>query len=336
MSVQVTTTGGYRLTPSLGARIRRAVASGTGIIALLYIVLYFLYSLWDPTALTADTVLNLANNAAPLAISAAGETLVVLSRGFDLSVAGVISLTNVVMAAYPLEGPLGAVASLLICLVIGGVAGAVNGYLVAVLRLQSIAATLATMIICQGLALVVLDAPGGTVADFVSYELTDVIFGVIPISGLIVAAVVLLWLICRRTTFGIALYVVGADETAAHLSGVSVVRTRFLSFVGAGMLYGLAGFMLSAQTATGNPNGGTSFLMLTFAAVALGGTSLSGGRGGMVGSILGAATLMLLQKVLFAGGVSSFYTGIFQGIVLVLAVVFGSLLTHFIDRRSAS
>jgi ribose transport system permease protein len=216
------------------------------------------------------------------------------------------------------------------------VAGAVNGYLVAVLRLQSIAATLATMIICQGLALVVLDAPGGTVADFVSYELTDVIFGAIPISGLIVAAVVLLWLICRRTTFGIALYVVGADETAAHLSGVSVVRTRFLSFVGAGMLYGLAGFMLSAQTATGNPNGGTSFLMLTFAAVALGGTSLSGGRGGMVGSILGAATLMLLQKVLFAGGVSSFYTGIFQGIVLVLAVVFGSLVTHFIDRRSAS
>ena len=90
MSVQVTPTGGYRLAPSLGARIRRAVASGTGIIALLYIVLYFLYSLWDPTALTADTVLNLANNAAPLAISAAGETLVVLSRGFDLSVAGVI------------------------------------------------------------------------------------------------------------------------------------------------------------------------------------------------------------------------------------------------------
>ena len=70
MSVQVTTTGGYRLTTSLGARMRRAVASGTGIIALLYIVLYFLYSLWDPTALTADTVLNLANNAAPLAISA--------------------------------------------------------------------------------------------------------------------------------------------------------------------------------------------------------------------------------------------------------------------------
>jgi len=326
----------HRFTLSLSARIRRAVASGTGIIALLYLVLYFLYSLWDPTALTADTVLNLANNAAPLAIAAAGETLVVLSRGFDLSVAGVISLTNVVMAAYPLDGPLGAVESLLICLAIGGAIGAVNGYLVAILRLQSIAATLATMIVCQGLALVVLDAPGGTVADFVSYELTDTLIGVVPISGLFVAAVVLLWLFFRRTDTGIALYTVGADETAAQLSGISVVRTRFVAFVAAGMLYGLAGFMLSAQTATGDPNGGNSFLMLTFAAVALGGTSLAGGRGGLVGSVIGAATLMLLQKVLFAGGVSSFYTGIFQGVVLVVAVVFGSIVTHLVERRAAA
>ncbi|MBZ9928131.1 ABC transporter permease [Mesorhizobium sp. BR1-1-4] len=281
-------------------------------------------------------MLNLTNNAVPLAIAAAGQTLIVLSRGFDLSVAGVISLTNVIMAAYPLDGPMGAVESLAICLAIGGLVGLINGFLVAVLRVQSIAATLATMIICQGLSLVILDAPGGTVADFISYDLTDVLFGVIPISGLFVAAVVVLWMICRRTAFGTGLYVVGADETAAHLSGINVKRVRILSFVIGGMLYGLAGFMLSAQTATGNPNAGASFLMLTFAAVALGGTSLSGGRGSVIASIIGAATLMLLQKVLFAGGVSSFYTGIFQGVVLVLAVVFGNVVTHFVERRGAT
>jgi len=325
-----------RYTLPLSVRLRRALASGTGIIAILYIVLYLLYAAWDPTALTSDTVLSLTNNAAPLAIAAAGETFVVLSRGFDLSVAGVVSLTNVVMAAYPLDGPLGALVSLAMCLAIGAVVGMVNGYLVAILRLQSIAATLATMIICQGLALVVMDAPGGTVADFVSYELTDTLMGVIPISGLIIAAVVVLWLFFRRTDTGIAVYTVGADETAAQLSGISVVRTRFVAFVAAGMLYGLAGFMLSAQTATGDPNGGNSFLMLTFAAVALGGTSLAGGRGGLIGSVIGAATLMLLQKVLFAGGVSSFYTGIFQGVVLVVAVVFGGLVTHLVDRRGTA
>jgi ribose transport system permease protein len=82
------------------------------------------------------------------------------------------------------------------------------------------------------------------------------------------------------------------------------------------------------QTATGNPTAGTPFLMLTFAAVALGGVSLTGGRGSLVGAVIGSATLMLLQKVLFSGGVSSFYTGIFQGVVMVLAIVFGSVISR--------
>jgi ribose transport system permease protein len=318
----------------LADRLRPALASAAGIAALLYIVLYALYAAWEPRALSAYTFTSLVNNAAPLALAAAGETLVVLTRGFDLSVAGVVSLSNVILAVYPLEGPVGALASLGICLVVGAAVGLVNGWLVAVLRLQAIAATLGTMIVCQGLALVILDAPGGTVADWLSYELTDTLFGWLPIAGLVVAAVVAIWLVALRTDIGVGLYAVGADEQAAALSGVPVVRVRFAAFVGAGMLYGVAGFMLSAQTATGNPNAGTPFLMLTFAAVALGGTSLSGGRGGLVGSILGAACLMLLQKVLFSGGVSSFYTGIFQGAVLILAIIFGSAVSRVIDRSA--
>lgn len=315
----------------IAARLRPMLAGGAGIVALLYLVLYALYAAWEPKALSAYTFTSLVNNAAPLALAAAGETLVVLTRGFDLSVAGVVSLTNVILAVYPLEGPLGALASLAISLAVGAAVGLVNGWLVAVLRLQAIAATLGTMIVCQGLALVVLDAPGGTVADWLSYELTDVLFGWLPVAGLVVAAAVAVWLVVLRTDLGVGLYAVGADEHSAALSGVAVTRVRFAAFVGAGMLYGVAGFMLSAQTATGNPNAGTPFLMLTFAAVALGGTSLSGGRGGLVGSILGAASLMLLQKVLFSGGVSSFYTGIFQGVVLILAIVFGGAVSRLVE-----
>jgi ribose transport system permease protein len=315
--------------------LARAFTSGAAIVALLYVVLYGLYGLWEPRALSLSTFTSLVNNAAPLAIAAAGETLVVLSRGFDLSVAGVVSLTNVFMAVYPMQGPGGAVASLLGCCAIGAAVGAVNGWLVAVLRLQTIAATLGTMIVCQGLALVVLDAPGGMVADWVSYELTDRLFGVVPVAGLVVLAVALAWLAFSRTDTGIGLYAVGADEQAAMLSGVSVRRVRFVAFVGAGMLYGVAGFMLSAQTATGNPNAGAPFLMLVFAAVALGGTSLSGGRGGLVGSIIGAGSLMLLQKVLFSGGVSSFYTGIFQGFVLIAAILFGRAVPRLIGAGAS-
>ena len=91
--------------------------------------------------------------------------------------------------------------------------------------------------------------------------------------------------------------------------------------------------MLSAQTATGNPTAGTPLLMLTFAAVALGGTSLAGGRGGVFATMMGAATLTLLQKVLFSSGISSFYTGMFQGFVLILAVVFSSFLIGLGDKK---
>lgn len=320
------------LAPTRRPAILRGLASGTGVVALLYVILYALYVFWQPSAFSIYTFTDLVNNSTPLALAAAGETLVIISRGFDLSVAGVVSLTNVVVAVHPLEGPGGALESFMVCCAIGAVVGSVNGVLVSRLGLQTIVATLGTMIICQGLALVILDAPGGTIADFLSYTLTDTLFGIIPIAGLFPVATAVFWLIFRRTDTGIGLYAIGADEQAAQFSGIPVRRTRFVAFVGAGILYGIAGFMLSAQTATGNPTAGTPFLMLTFAAVALGGTPLSGGRGSLVGSILGAGTLMLLQKVLFSGGVSSFYTGIFQGFVLMLAIVFGNLVGRLFGK----
>lgn len=306
---------------------------GSGFIVLVYFALYALYAYQQPRALTASSIANLVNNTAPLAIAAAGQALIVLGKGFDLSLAGIISVCNVTLAVYPLQGPWGALASLAICLAIGGGFGVLNGWLVAYLKLQSIAATLATMIISQGIAFVILDAPGGQVANWIADVLTDRLWKLVPISGLIVAAVVGLWILLRRTDFGISIYAIGADEQAAALSGIDARRIRFLSFVFAGMLYGVAGFMLSAQTATGNPTAGTPLLMLSFAAVALGGTSLSGGRGGLFASVMGAGVLMLLQKVLFSSGVSSFYTGIFQGVVLIFAVVLSGLLTRIGNRK---
>ncbi len=314
--------------PGQFQRLMLRLAKGAWLIVLVYVALYAVYAIQQPKALTSYSIAALVNNTAPLALAAAGQAIIVLSRGFDLSVAGVISICNVTLAVYPLEGPGGAAVSVLICLGIGIVVGAVNGYLVAFLRLQSIAATLATMIICQGIALVILKAPGGYVAEWITYEMTDRLFKLIPVSGLVLGAIILIWMVMKRSSFGISLYAIGADETSAALSGINTVRVRFMAHVVAGCAYGLAGFMLSAQTATGNPTSGTPFLLLSFAAVALGGTSLSGGRGGVFASIVGAATLTLLQKVLFSSGVSSFYTGVFQGLVLILAVVFSAQLAR--------
>ncbi|WP_223505383.1 ABC transporter permease [Pseudomonas sp. GL-RE-29] len=306
--------------------------SGAGTAALLYALLFLTYASVERSALSVSAFNDLVNNASPLAIAAAGGTLIILLRGFDLSVAGVISLVNVILASYPLDGASGAAASLCIALTIGGLVGLLNGVLVAYGGFQSIAVTLATMIMTGGLALVILDAPGGYVADWLSETLTDTVAG-IPVSGLVLLVVIALWAVVRKTDFGISLYAVGQDEHAASLSGIKVQRTRCVAFVIAGALYGLSGYMLSAQTATGNPTAGNSLLLLTFAAIALGGTSFRGGKGGLTGSIIGAASLMLLQKLLFSIGVQSFYIGLLQGIVMIIAVGLMNATEWFGARR---
>ncbi|WP_198971821.1 ABC transporter permease [Xylophilus sp. ASV27] len=314
--------------PSTSAGRLAVLGNGAVVAGVLYVILYAVYAANSRSALSVSALTDLLNNGAPLIIAAAGGTLIILLRGFDLSVAGVMSLTNVVLAAYPFEGSGGAAASMALVLAIGALVGLINGLLVAYVGLQSIAVTLATMIIAQGAALLVMDAPGGAVSDWIAENMTDTLAGVLPVSGLVAAAVGLCWLLLKRTDVGVALYAVGKDETAAGLSGIDVRRTKCIAFVLAGMLYGLAGFMLSAQTASGNPNGGSSMLLLVFAAVALGGTSFSGGSGGVIGSMIGAATLTLLQKVLFSSGVESFYIGLFQGAVMVLAVLLGEAVSR--------
>lgn len=311
---------------------RGVLTNGVTTVVIFYVILYAAYSRIEAGALSVSAFSDLVNNTVPLAIAAAGATFVILLGGFDLSVAGVISLVNVVLATHQLDGAGGALASAIIAVGIGAAVGLCNGLLVAYAGLQSIAVTLAVMIVTRGLALVVLDAPGGGMSDWISDTLTSNLWGVIPNSGLVALGVALLWAVFRRTDTGVALYAVGKDQVAAALSGINVRRTKCIAFVLAGALYGLAGFMLSAQTASGDPNAGTTLMLLVFASVALGGTAFSGGRGSLYGSMVGAATLMLLQKVLFSSGVESFYIGLFQGVVMVGAVVFVNLITYVAGR----
>lgn len=300
---------------------RRLLGDGTTIIVAILAVLVVIFAATQADALSGGVINDILNNSLPLMLAAAGGTLVVLTRGFDLSVAGVVSLTNVLVAVHGGDGPLGALEGAAIAVAAGAFVGAINGYLVAYWNLQSIGLTLATMIVCSGVTLLILDAPGGDVSDFMTYTMTDRIGKVVPVALVIALVVYALWRALRRTDWGVGVYATGADETAAMLAGVPVKRVKLIAYVLAGVCYGLAGFMLTALTSTGTPNAGEPYLLLVFAAIALGGTSFAGGRGGVAGSMLGALTLMLLQKVLFSTGVSSFYTGIFQGIVMIAAVV---------------
>ncbi|HTJ95375.1 MAG TPA: ABC transporter permease [Pararobbsia sp.] len=313
--------------------LRRALGDGTTIIVAILVVLTVVFTATQSDALTGSVLTDILNNSLPLALAAAGGTLVVLTRGFDLSVAGVISLTNVLVAVHGGDGASGALAGAAIALGAGAIVGAINGYFVAYWNLQSITLTLATMIVCSGITLLILDAPGGNVSDFMNYTMTGRIGDAVPVALAIALVVYAIWRVLRRTDWGVGLYATGADETAAVLAGVPTRRIKLIAYILAGACYGLAGFMLTALTATGTPNAGEPYLLLVFAAIALGGTSFSGGRGGVAGSLLGALTLTLLQKVLFSTGVSSFYTGIFQGVVMIAAVVVAVSFARISTRR---
>ena len=195
--------------------------------------------------------------------------------------------------------------------------------------MQAIAATLGTSIVCSGCALLILPQPGGNVPESVISGFTGNI-GPIPIAILIMIVVgIICWFILQRTNFGVNLFAIGKDRTAAELSGVSVLRVEWTAFVIAGILSGFSGFMLSAQTGTGSPQLSNTFILLTFAAAAIGGASFEGGKGSAIASMIGACILAVLQKMLFAVGVSTFYTGIFQGFIMLCAMMLCFSMTKF-------
>jgi len=290
----------------------------------IYILMFAVYAGFQGGfAVSPYGLAILANSTAALVFAAMAVSVVMLTGGFDVSVVGIIALANVIAASFQVQSVPGALALYGLVILVGALFGLVNGLFVAYVGLQSIAMTLGTMIVSSGCALLILDTPGGTVPAVISYGLTDSL-GVFPIAGIaILCGTALLWVLLRRTTVGLRIYAVGQDATAARASGVNVPRITAVAYVLSGMLAATSGFMLAAQTGTGDPRFDPSMLLLAFAAAAIGGTSFSGGRGSIIGSVVGAGILALMQKTLFVVGVSSFYTGIFQGVLMLVAVVIG-------------
>ena len=264
----------------------------------------------------------MSSGGATLALAAMGQALVVLVGGFDLSVGSVVSLVNVVLATH-MGASLGSMIGVSVLgIMVGGAVGAFNGFFVAFLGLQPIVVTLSSMFLIRGVTVLVLDAPGGGVPDgFKNFFTGAVIPNFLPAALLVIAAAVIVWLLIKGTRFGVGIYAVGSDEDAARSAGIPVRRTKFMTYLIAGMFYGAAGVFISAQTGSGDPLVGDPLLLESFAAVVLGGTLLGGGRGGLIGAIFGAYTLMLMVNLLLALNVSAYYSSVAEGVVLILAVM---------------
>ncbi|MBO0904812.1 ABC transporter permease [Jiella sonneratiae] len=312
-------TGGFR---------HKAARSRATLVAIAVFVLLFLVTDWiSPGPMTYFDVSFLASGGTTLALAAIGQTLVILSGGFDLSAGAVISLVNAVLAANMSMTDMEASVAewTAVGIGVGMLVGAFNGFFVAFLRLQPIVVTLSTMFIVEGGTLLVLEQPGGFVAPTLgSFYMGDAVPNLLPAPILLLGVVLLAWAWLKRTRYGLALYAVGSDPASAAAVGISVPWVRFATYVLAGGLYGLAGVFISAQTGSGDPLVGNSLLLSVFAAVVIGGTRLGGGKGGPVGSVFGAYTLMIVVNILLALNVSAYFSSIAEGAVLLLAVLFAS------------
>jgi ribose transport system permease protein len=301
-------------------RQRRLIIAIAGFFALLAAVAAF-----SSVPIGYYDLASMATSGATLAIAAMGQTIVILSGGFDLSAGAVISLVNVALASQSV-GP--AASPILIATIgvgIGALCGAFNGFFVAFLRMQPIVVSLSTMFIVQGITLLVMDKPGGALPPSLGeFLIGDAIPGVLPKPVLLVALLIALWTWLKRTRFGVAVYALGSDRDSARAAGVSTRFVEFTVYVIAGGCYGLAGVFLSAQTGSGDPLVGNPMLLQMFAAVVVGGTTLGGGRGGPLGTIFGAYILMMVVNILLELNVSAYYSTVAEGAILILAVLTGS------------
>lgn len=266
--------------------------------------------------------LYLSSGGLPLAIAAVGATVVILTGGFDLSAGAVISLVNVIVATHLTDDPQNQVFMAVAGVALGIVTGLINGFLVSFLRLQSIVVTLSTMFIFGGVTLLILDKPGGYVPPtFSSFFVGSIVDDAVPAAIVVLFLVALAWLAIKNTRFGTAIYAIGSDREAARAAGIDVRFVQMAAYGVAGAFYGLAGVVVSAQTATADPLVGNSLLLQIFTAVVLGGTLLGGGRGGCIGSLLGAYSLMLVVNILLVLNVSAYYSTIVEGLVLIAAAL---------------
>ena len=291
----------------------------------LFLFLGFLVILFSFTSehfLSPYNITSLLTNISYSGIAAIVLTLVMISRGLDISIGGVIGLTTVVVSAlYSQSDPLPIWLILTIGLGVGAVVGLVNGWCITVLDMDPIITTLGAMAITRGLAYVISDSQSilmfEDTTDFIS---NGVIFNV-PIPIILFALTAIIFsIILHKSKFGRSIYAIGANEVSASLSGISVNKTKMILYVFTGIAASVSGIILLGQTSVGMPQHGIGAELEVITAVLLGGTALSGGKGTIYGTIAGVLILGVLFNGLTISGVRYVHLQIFQGLLLLVAV----------------
>ncbi|QWS50182.1 ribose ABC transporter permease RbsC [Bacillus sp. JNUCC-24] len=287
------------------------------------IILVAIVSILNPAFLEPLNILNLLRQISINALIAFGMTFVILTGGIDLSVGAILALSSALTAGFIVSG-MDPILAIIVGCIIGAVLGMINGLLITKGKLAPFIATLATMTIFRGLTLVYTDGnPITGLGSNYAFQL----FGRGYFLGIPVPAItmlltfIVLWVLLHKTPFGRRTYAIGGNEKAALISGIKVPRVKIMIYSLAGFMSALAGAILTSRLNSAQPTAGTSYELDAIAAVVLGGTSLSGGRGRIVGTLIGVLIIGVLNNGMNLLGVSSFYQSVVKGIVILIAVL---------------
>nr|WP_172953234.1 MULTISPECIES: ribose ABC transporter permease [Vibrio] len=293
------------------------------LIALLFLVV--VVSFLNPNFFTVDNILNILRQTSVNAIIAVGMTLVILTAGIDLSVGSVLALCGAFAASLiALEVPV--LVAVPTALLAGAVLGGISGIIIAKGKVQAFIATLVTMTLLRGVTMVYTDgrpiSTGFTdTADAFAWFGTGYALGIPVPVWMMVIVFAAAWYLLNHTRFGRYVYAMGGNESAARLSGINVDRVKIGVYAICGLLSALAGIIVTSRLSSAQPTAGMGYELDAIAAVVLGGTSLMGGKGRIMGTLIGALIIGFLNNALNLLDVTSYYQMIAKAVVILLAVL---------------
>lgn len=292
------------------------------------ILLVIIISVLNSAFLEPSNLFNLLRQVSINGLIAFGMTFVILTGGIDLSVGSTLALSSALIAILMVSGVDSMIALLVGC-IFGAILGAINGLLITLGKMAPFIATLATMTVFRGLTLVITDGnPITNLNGSYAFQL----FGRGYFLGIPVPAVtmfitfIILYIILHKTIFGRQTYAMGGNEKAAFISGIKVNKLKIMIYSLVGLMSAMAGAILTSRLNSAQPTAGMSYELDAIAAVVLGGTSLTGGKGRILGTLIGVLIIGVLNNGLNLLGVSSFYQQVVKGVVIIIAVL--------IDRKN--
>ncbi|MFJ7930379.1 ABC transporter permease [Peribacillus sp. NPDC096622] len=290
---------------------------------LALVLLFIVITVLNPSFMEPNNILNLLRQTSINALIAFGMTFIILTGGIDLSVGSILALSSALMAGMMVSG-IDPILAILVGVLLGAIMGVINGILVSKGKMAPFIVTLATMTIFRGLTLVYTD--GKPITGIGDSEMFQMLgrgyFLGLPVPAVVmVIAFLILWFLLHKTSFGRKTYAIGGNERASRISGIKVDRVKVAIYGLAGTMAAIAGAILTSRLNSAQPTAGQSYEMDAIAAVVLGGTSLSGGKGRLFGTLVGVLIIGTLNNGMNLLGVSSFYQQVVKGAVILIAVL---------------